>query len=190
MLVSIHSGKTRSGLDFSQDYNGWKSHIEESFIAFLNKIFRESHLLSARYLSADIHPARDVRLARALPGSTSAQAPSDLTAEDQLCDIINTSIAANAAGTAKPCDKSGSDDTNGLSNNAASDIMKQTTKSSKETVSVEGKKKLIEALQDKSSWPTATGLPPSDKDSAEQQNEDHVTNPEAIVISSKPLDIR
>ena len=181
MLVSIHSGKTRSGLDFSQDYNGWKSNIEDSFIAFLNKIFCVSRLLSVWYISADIHPARDVRLAHALPGSMSAQAPSDLTAEDQLHDVINTSIVANAAGTTKPCDKSGSDNANGLGNN---------TKSAKETVSVEGKKKLIEALQDKSSWPTATALSPTDKDSIERNNEDQVTNPEAIVVSSKPLDIR
>jgi hypothetical protein len=50
-------------------------------------------------MCADVRPARDVRKAHALPGSISGQAPSDVYAENQLRDVLNASILANATGT-------------------------------------------------------------------------------------------
>ena len=43
--LRAHTGKTSSGLDFSESYDEWQSSIEEPFVAHLNDVFCKSALL-------------------------------------------------------------------------------------------------------------------------------------------------
>lgn len=45
MALRAHTGTTSSGLDFSESYDGWKSSVEEPFVAHLNDIFCKAALL-------------------------------------------------------------------------------------------------------------------------------------------------
>ena len=45
MALRAHTGKTSSGLDFSQSYDKWKSSVEEPFVAHLNNVFCKDTLL-------------------------------------------------------------------------------------------------------------------------------------------------
>ncbi|KAN0107118.1 hypothetical protein V8E52_010478 [Russula decolorans] len=56
MIMSAHTGTNGLGSNFTQAYGGWKSNIEEPFIAHLNKVF-----------------TREKRQEFALPGTTSTQ---------------------------------------------------------------------------------------------------------------------
>ena len=96
MVNSVHSSKTRSGLDFSQDYSSWKAHIEDPFVSFLNKIFCVCQLLCTLYIHLLISiSAHEIHQPCTLAGTMATQAPSDLSGEDELCKVMNTSIAAN-----------------------------------------------------------------------------------------------
>lgn len=39
MVHRYHTGKTEAGFDFSESYDGWKSNVEEPFVAHLNDLF-------------------------------------------------------------------------------------------------------------------------------------------------------
>ena len=41
MALRAHTGKTSSGLDFSESYDEWTSSVEEPFAAYLNNVFCE-----------------------------------------------------------------------------------------------------------------------------------------------------
>ena len=45
MAFRAHTGKTSSGLDFSESYSEWTSSVEEPFAAHLNNVFHKSALL-------------------------------------------------------------------------------------------------------------------------------------------------
>jgi hypothetical protein len=91
-------------------------------------------------------PAREIRQARALPGSVSAQAPSDLTIEDQVRDAINMANGAGHVNAVEQCDKS--DDAT-LGNDTVTPVSMANAKYPNKDKSIEGKKKMIETLQDK-----------------------------------------
>jgi hypothetical protein len=76
VILRAHTGSTRLGLDFSQAHSGWKTHIEEPFLTYLNKFFSASPSFFYMLTSINSHPAREMRQALALPGTASMQDPS------------------------------------------------------------------------------------------------------------------
>jgi len=42
IISRAHTGTTSLGLNFSQAHSGWRTHIEEPFLAYLNNVFSAS----------------------------------------------------------------------------------------------------------------------------------------------------
>jgi hypothetical protein len=64
IISRTHTGATRHGLDFSEAYTGWKTHIEEPFVEYLNHIYSASALFF--YTITSINGTQPVNFASAL----------------------------------------------------------------------------------------------------------------------------
>jgi hypothetical protein len=130
--------------------------------AFKQDFLCVANLFCRMYASINNYPARETRRERALPGSVSVQnlSESSTTVEDQLRDVINTSILANSS-------EQVGDKANGLDNTTQTTSKQNPSKSLaykenqapkqqeivKSAVEDNGarKKDLIKALQNKTS---------------------------------------
>lgn len=74
IIPRAHTGDTGLGLNFGQVHTGWKSGVEEPFLAYLNKVFSTS-LFFYMLTFVNCHLAREVRQSFALSGTTSTQNP-------------------------------------------------------------------------------------------------------------------
>jgi hypothetical protein len=97
IIPSAHTGTNGLGSNFTQAYGGWKSNIEEPFIAHLNKVFSVFSLFFYMLTFVYCYLAREKRQEFALPGTTSTQ---DLSAahDHQLrsrVDLDATKFAGN-----------------------------------------------------------------------------------------------
>ena len=68
-----HTGTIKSGLNFSEVHTGWKTPVEEPFLAYLDGLFSASALFFHMITPINIHPARKVRQDFALPDTISTQ---------------------------------------------------------------------------------------------------------------------
>lgn len=89
MALRAHTGKTIGGLDFSENYDGWNSSVEEPFVAHLNDIFCKGALLVSAYLCIHHPLAHEACLARALPKRATQNTPALPRAESNCLSENN-----------------------------------------------------------------------------------------------------
>jgi hypothetical protein len=108
-ISRAHTGTTQLGLNFSQVNSGWKTHVEDAFIAYLNNIFSASPFFYT-LTSINGDPACKMCQAVALPNATLMQDhPSLCTMIRDQYNQFHINLDATESAGAPEMDDTGND---------------------------------------------------------------------------------